>query len=138
MSQMGYFLMSLDSSDKRAGGLRAYEEFIDKYDDRYPKACECLRKDKDQLFTFYDFPAIHWQHIRATNPIESTFATIRHKTRQTKGCGSETATVTMVFKLATSAEKKWRRLRGYREIEKVINGVKFKDGEEVKETQKVA
>jgi len=119
-------------------GLRAYEEFIDKYDDRYPKACECLRKDKDQLFSFYDFPAIHWQHIRTTNPIESTFATIRHRTRQTKGCGSEIATVTMVFKLATSAEKKWRRLRGYREIEKVINGVKFKDGEEVKEAQKVA
>jgi len=103
-----------------------------------PKACDCLRKDKDQLFSFYDFPAIHWQHIRTTNPIESTFATIRHRTRQTKGCGSEMATVTMVFKLATSAEKKWRRLRGYREIEKVINGVKFKDGEEVKEAQKVA
>jgi len=106
--------------------------------DKYPKASDCLEKDKAQLFSFYDFPAIHWQHIRTTNPIESTFATIRHRTRQTKDCRSITATLTMVFKLATSAEKKWRKLKGCEMIGKVINGVIFKDGEEVLEKEKIA
>jgi len=113
--------------------LKAYDQFIRLYEAKYPKACVCLKKDKKRLFTFYDFPAMHWQHIRTTNPIESTFATVRHRTRQTKGCGSRLATLTMVFKLATSAEKHWRKLRGYRLIEKLILGVKFKDGEEVQE-----
>ena len=106
--------------------------FIEIYQAKYPKACECLLKDKEELFTFYDFPAEHWQHIRTTNPIESTFATVRHRTRQTKGCGSRLATLTMVFKLVESAQKHWRRLRGYQCLEKVINGTQFKDGEEVK------
>jgi putative transposase len=119
-------------------GIKAFENFISTYQEKYPGACDCLKKDKDQLFSFYDFPAMHWQHIRTTNPIESTFATVRHRTRQTKGCGSVTATLTMVYKLASSAEKKWRRLRGYKLIDKVIRGVKFKDGEEVKEEQEVA
>ena len=86
--------------------LKAYDQFIQLYEAKYPKACVCLKKDKERLFTFYDFPAMHWQHIRTTNPIESTFATVRHRTRQTKGCGSRLATLTMVFKLATSAEKR--------------------------------
>ena len=81
------------------------------------------------LFTFYDFPAEHWAHLRSTNPIESTFATVRHRTRQTKGCGSRLATLTMVFKLATQAEKHWRRINGYQLITKVIEGAKFIDGE---------
>jgi transposase-like protein len=81
------------------------------------------------LFTFYDFPAEHWLHIRTTNAIESTFATVRHRTRQTKGCGSRMATLTMVFKLALEAEKKWRKLNGHALIAKVIEGVKFTDGE---------
>lgn len=119
-------------------GLAAFEAFLKTYRDKYPKACACLEKDKAQLFTFYNFPAIHWQHIRTTNPIESTFATIRHRTRQTKGCGSVTATLTMVFKLATTAEKKWRKLKGSELIPKVIKGVVFKDGEEVLEKEKVA
>jgi len=119
-------------------GLAAFEVFLKTYRDKYPKACACLEKDKAQLFTFYNFPAIHWQHVRTTNPIESTFATIRHRTRQTKGCGSVAATLTMVFKLATTAEKKWRKLKGCEMIEKVINGVVFKDGEEVLEKEKVA
>ncbi|CCB90879.1 transposase for insertion sequence element IS6120, partial [Waddlia chondrophila 2032/99] len=119
-------------------GLAAFEVFLKTYRDKYPKACACLEKDKAQLFTFYNFPAIHWQHVRTTNPIESTFATIRHRTRQTKGCGSVPATLTMVFKLATTAEKKWRKLKGCEMIEKVINGVVFKDGEEVLEKEKVA
>jgi putative transposase len=102
------------------------------YEAKYPKACECLKKDKERLFTFYDFPAMHWQHIRSTNPIESTFATIRHRSEQTKGCGSTKATLAMVFQLAREAEKHWRKLRGYELIGKILEGVKFKDGEEVK------
>ena len=108
---------------KKMGRLDAY---------KYPKACTCLAKDKERLFSFYDFPAEHWQHIRTTNPIESTFATIRHRSEQTKGCGSRKATLSLVFKLASEAERHWRRLRGSQLIEKVIYGVKFKDGEEVK------
>ena len=118
-------------ANTKGNGLKAFESFIELYGAKYPKACECLRKDKEKLFAFYDFPAAHWQHIRTTNPIESTFATVRHRTRQTKGCGSRLATLTMVFKLTTAAQKNWRRLRGYQYIEKVIKGVQFKDGEEV-------
>lgn len=119
-------------------GFKAFEAFARLYEAKYPKACECLMKDKEALMSFYDYPAMHWGHIRTTNPIESTFATIRHRTKQTKGCGSRICTLTMVYKLATSAERHWRKLRGYELIEKVINGVKFKDGEEVKESEQVA
>ena len=114
-------------------GLKSFESFIALYEAKYPKACECLRKDKERLFTFYDFPAVHWQHIRTTNPIESTFATVRHRSEQTKGCGSRQATLSMVYKLGISAEKHWRKLRGHQLIMKVVQGTKFKDGEEVKE-----
>ena len=109
--------------------LKAYQRFLDLYDAKYPKACECLRKDEDVLFTFYDFPAEHWAHLRTTNPVESTFATVRRRTRQAKGCGSRIATLTMVFKLATDAEKHWNRLNGYKLITQVIEGVQFIDGE---------
>ena len=122
----------------KEGALKAFDAFLSLYEAKYPKACECLKKDKDVLFTFYDFPAAHWQHIRTSNPIESTFATVRHRTRQTKGCGSRLATLTMVFKLATAAQKHWKRLRGHQLIENVVKGVKFKDGEEVKEQKNVA
>lgn len=122
----------------KESALKAFESFISLYEAKFPKACECLKKDKSVLFTFYDFPAAHWQHIRTTNPIESTFATVRHRTRQTKGCGSRLATLTMVFKLATSAEKHWRKLKGYELIEKIIQGIRFKDGEEVREQEIVA
>jgi putative transposase len=115
-------------SPTRADALSAYERFCREYRPKYPKAVECLEKDRDVLFTFYDFPAEHWAHLRTTNPIESTFATVRHRTRQTKGCGSRRATLTMVFKLATQAEKHWRRLNGYHLIAKVIEGVRFIDG----------
>jgi len=109
--------------------LSAYAEFKTRYSAKYPKAVECLTKDEEVLFAFYDFPAEHWIHIRTTNPIESTFATVRHRTRQTKGCGSRKATMTMVFKLALEAEKRWRRLNGSQLMAKVIEGVKFVDGE---------
>ena len=128
--------MYMSPTKKKA--LDAFEGFISLYSAKYPKACDCLEKDKERLFTFYDFPAEHWVHIRTTNPIESTFATVRHRMRQTKGCGSRIATLSMVFKLVESAEKGWRKLRGYKLIEKVVRGVCFKDGEEVKEEEKVA
>ena len=109
--------------------LAFYEQFLSLYRDKYPKACQCLEKDKDVLFTFYDFPAAHWMHLRTTNPIESTFATVRHRTRQTKGCGSRDATLMMVYKLGREAEKRWRRLNGSQLLIKVLTGVRFVDGE---------
>ena len=116
-------------SPTRETAHQVYERFLSLYQDRYEKACECLTKDYEVLFTFYDFPSTHWIHLRTTNPIESTFATVRHRTRQTKGCGSLKATMAMVYKLAIEAEKTWVRLRGYRLIPLVIEGVKFYDGE---------
>ena len=92
-------------------------------------AAECLAKDRDVLLTFYDFPAEHWVHIRTTNPIESTFATVRLRTRRTKGCGSRIACLTMVFRLAQCAEQHWRALNGSKLFLDVIRGVKFVDGE---------
>ena len=109
--------------------LSAYQHFVEAWAEKYPKAVECLRKDEDVLFTFYDFPAAHWAHIRTTNPIESTYATVRHRTRRTKGCGSRTATLTMVWKLAMEAQKTWRRLMGYQKITLVMEGKRFVDGE---------
>jgi len=122
--------MYMASTKEKA--LKAYASFVKDYEAKYPKVVECLTKDADVLFTFYDFPAEHWLHIRTTNPIESTFATVRHRTRQTKGCGSRTATLTMVFKLAKEAERHWRRLNGHKLIAKLIEGVKFVDGVEEK------
>ena len=116
-------------SPTKAEALTAFDDFIDLYEPKYPKACECLSKDKEVLFTFYDFPAAHWRHLRTTNPIESTFGTVRHRTRQTKGCGSQKATMMMVFKLATEAEKNWQRLHSYKLIELVVQGIEFEDGE---------
>lgn len=115
-------------AETKEQALAAYDEFLHLYEAKYPKACACLREDKEVLFTFYDFPAEHWIHIRTTNPIESTFATVRHRTKRTKGCGSRTATLTMVFKLASVAERHWRKLNKPKLILKVIEGVKFVDG----------
>jgi putative transposase len=109
--------------------LAAYEHFQSSWEEKYPKAVECLRHDKDELFAFYEFPAAHWLHIRTTNPIESTYATVRLRTKKTKGCGSRMATLTMVFKLALEAEKTWRRLTGHKQIELVMQGRRFVDGE---------
>ena len=95
------------------------------------QAVACLVKDKDELLAFYDFPAEHWRHLRTTNPIESTFATVRLRTKRTKGSGSRMACLTMVFKLAQSAERKWRKLNGHKLLGDVIRGVQFKDGARV-------
>jgi putative transposase len=117
----------------RKAALAAYGQFISSYQGKYPKATECLEKDKEWLFSFYNFPAQHWPHLRTTNPIESTFATVRLRTHRTKGCGSRIATLTMVFKLCIEAQKHWRRLNGSELIPKVVTGVKFVDGEELHE-----
>lgn len=109
--------------------LAAYEHFVNSWQEKYPKAVDCLREDKEELFAFYDFPATHWVHIRTTNPIESTYATVRLRTKKTKGCGSRMATLTMVFKLALEAEKTWRRLTGHKQMELVMQGRRFVDGE---------
>ena len=113
--------------------LAAYDHFVASFSDKYPRAVECLTKDKGDLFNFYDFPAAHWIHIRTTNPIESTFSTVRLRTYKTKGCGSRTATLTMVYKLALEASRTWKRLKGYKLILKVLEGKKFVDGEEEEE-----
>jgi len=115
-------------SPTRDKAEQAYKQFVAAYQAKYPKAVACLTKDHDVLFTFYDFPAEHWSHLRTTNPIESLFATIRHRTRQTKGCGSRQATITMVFKLATDAEKHWRRLNGSALLPRVMRGERCVDG----------
>ena len=106
----------------------AFDVFIEEFDVKYFKAVESLRSHRQELMSFYDFPAEHWQHIRSTNVIESTFATVRLRTKKTKGCGSRIATLTMVFKLAESAEKRWKKLCGYRKISELLEGVQFQDG----------
>ncbi len=118
--------------------LAALARFEALFREKYPKAVRCLRKDQEVLLTFYDFPAAHWKHLRTTNAIESTFATVRHRTRQTKGCGSREATLMMVYKLGREAEKRWRRLDGSKLIVKVLAGVRFEDGEEQEESRKAA
>lgn len=107
---------------------KAYKLFLKLFHEKYPGACGCLQKDYDELFSFYDFPALHWQHIRSTNPIESLFATVMLRTKRTKGCGSRLATLTMVFKLCKEASKKWRRLQGYKKLALVHKNVVFIDG----------
>jgi transposase-like protein len=106
----------------------AFDLFLETFRLKYPGATECLEKDRDVLLTFYDFPAEHWTHIRTTNPIESTFSTVRLRTRKTKGAGSRIACLTMVFKLTLAAQKRWRALNGYQLIAEVIKGVPFIDG----------
>jgi putative transposase len=116
----------------------AFDLFITTYEDKYPGTTQCLLKDQDELLTFYDFPAAHWKSIRTTNPIESTFATIRHRTKRSKGCLSRTSMLHMMFKLGQCAQKRWHRLRGFDHLAKVITGVKFKDGIEVIQADQIA
>lgn len=107
---------------------KALEYFVEAYAAKYPKAVECLDKDRDVLLTFYDFPAEHWCHIRTSNPVESTFATVRLRTAKTRGCLSRETALTMVFRLCLSAQKRWRRLNGPEYLAEVIEGIEFKDG----------
>lgn len=116
-------------SPTREDAHTAFDEFIELYQAKYPAAVECLKKDRDVLLAFYDFPAEHWMHLRTTNPIESTFATVRLRHRRTKGNGSRVACLAMVFKLCESASRSWRALNGAKLLPDVIAGVKFVNGE---------
>ena len=118
-------------AETRADAEKAFDLFLKTYEPKYPKAAVCLHKDREELMAFYDFPAQHWQSIRTSNPIESTFGTIRHRTKRSKGCLSRDGMLHMMFKLGQCAEKKWRRLRGFDYLAKVVTGIKFKDGVEV-------
>jgi transposase-like protein len=112
----------------REEALAAFNRFIDAYSAKYPKATEKLTKDSDELLAFYDFPAEHWQHLRTTNPIESTFATVRHRTTRTRNCVSRPTFLGLAFKLIESAEKSWRRIRAPEKVALLLEGVPFKDG----------
>jgi len=105
--------------------------FAEKYAPKYDKAVDCLIKDRETLLTFFDFPADHWDHLRTTNPIESVFATVRHRTVRMKGALSQHTARLMVFKLVMAASKTWRRLQGQNQLPKVVKGAKFRDGIEV-------
>ena len=117
----------------RQDALDAYQRALVRFKGKYPGAMERLRKDKEELLAFYDFPAEHWLHIRTTNPIESTFATVRLRTKRARNCGSRETTLAMVYKLLETAQKRWKRIRGFNLLTPVVNNVQFKDGEQVME-----
>ena len=119
-------------AETRDDAYKAFDSTVKRFGDKYPGAMTCLGKDKEQMLAFYDFPAIHWQHIRTSNPIESTFATVRLRTVKTRNAVSRTTILSMVFKLAQSAENRWNKLRGFKLLADVIEGVKFVDGERQK------
>jgi putative transposase len=124
-------------AESRAAAEQAFDHFLLTYEAKYAKASECLAKDRGALLTFYDFPALHWQHIRTTNPVESTFATVRLRTNKTRGCVARGGMLAMVFKLTKVAEQKWYKLRGHDLLTQVSEGVRFKDGLQ-EEAHKVA
>lgn len=131
-------LHAIWQAETRDEAHKAFDLFIDTYEAKYPKATLCLQKDREELLAFYDFPAQHWQSIRTSNPIESTFGTIRHRTKCAKGCLSRDGMLHMMFKLGQCAEKNWRRLCGFDYLAKVVTGIKFKDGVEVTTDDQVA
>jgi len=120
-------------AETREGAYKAFDRCVRRFEAKYPKAMTYLVKDKGAMLAFNDFPAVHWQHIRTTNPIESVFATVRLRTTKTKNCGSRMTTLAMAWKLMETAQNKWRRLRGYKLLADVVEGVKFKDGERVED-----
>ena len=124
-------LQEIWMAETKAEAETAFDAFIETYELKYEKAAECLAKDREALLAFYDFPAEHWKHLRTSNPIESTFATVRHRTIRAKGCLSNTTALAMVFKLVDAAQKSWRRLDGHNQLPKLVLGAKFKDGLEV-------
>src|SRR5256886_11016385 len=115
--------------------LVAFDAFVKAWGVKCHKAVDCLIKDRDALLAFYDFPAEHWKHLRTTNVIESSFATVRHRTMRSKGCLSNKTALAMIFKLAEAAEKSWRRLNGHNQLPKIILGIKFIDGIEIVRSQ---
>jgi putative transposase len=121
-------LQAIWMAPDRARAEIAFDLFIATYEQKYPQAAECLAKDREVLLTFYDFPAEHWVHMRTTNPIASTFSTVRLRTDKTRGCLSRQTTLTMGFKLCQSAQKRWRRLNGAHHMIEVLEGMEFEDG----------
>jgi hypothetical protein len=122
-------------AETKDDATKAFDLFIKTYEPKYPKAALCLQKDREEVMAFFDFPAQHWQSVRTSNPIESAFATIRHRTKRSKGCLTRDGMLYMMFKLGQCAEQNWRKLRGFDYLAKVITGVKFKDGIEAKTSQ---
>jgi putative transposase len=131
-------LHAIYEAENRDAAERAFDRFIAKYGAKYDKAVARLTKDRELLLTFYDFPAEHWKHVRTTNPIESTFATVRLRTDKAKGCLSRQTALAMVYKLARSAERSWRRLDGAERLAQVVQGVRFRDGEPVQAAEEQA
>ena len=133
-------LQEIWMAETKKDALVAFDAFVEAWGVKYEKAVDCLTRDREALLAFYDFPAEHWKHLRTTNPIESSFATVRHRTVRAKGCLSNKTALAMIFKLAEAAEKSWRRLDGHNQLPKIILGVKFADGIEVvrRETQAAA
>ena len=121
-------LQQIWMAPSREQAHKAFDRFVTMYQAKYPKAAECLQKDREALLAFYDFPAEHWIHIRTTNPVESTFATVRLRTAKTRGCVSRSTILALVFRLGLSAEKRWIKLKGFQRLGQVIRGVKFSDG----------
>ena len=121
-------LQEIWMAETRNDAEAAFDAFVRTYAVKYDKAVDCLSKDRTTLLAFYDFPAEHWKHLRTSNPIESSFATVRHRTVRSKGCLSNKTALAMIFKLAQAAEKSWRRLNGHHQLPKLIQGVKFVDG----------
>ena len=120
-------------AETRENAHKAFDTTLARFTAKYPRAMECLAKDRESMLAFYDFPAEHWVSIRTTNPIESTFATVRLRTSKTRNCGSRSTTLAMVYKLLQSAQKRWNRLKGFQLLTLVVNNVKFQDGEQVME-----
>lgn len=130
-AKMKQALHDIWQAETRKDAEAAFVRFEVMYEPKYPKAVQCLQKDREELMAFYDFPAQHWQSLRTTNPIESTFGTIRHRTKRSKGCLSRDGMLHMIFKLGECAQKNWRKQRGFHYLAKVVQGIQFRDGEEV-------
>ena len=128
-------LQEIWMAETKKDALVAFDAFVETWSPKYEKAVECLTKDRDALLAFYDFPAEHWKHLRTSNPIESSFATVRHRTVRSKGCLSNKTALAMIYKLVEAAEKNWRRLDGHNQLPKIILGVKFANGIEVVRSQ---
>ena len=127
-SHANAMLKDIYMAANRADAEKAFDKMINAYKTKYPKAATCLSKDRETLLNFYDFPAEHWPHIRTTNPIESTFSTVKHRTRQARGCFSRETILSAFFKLMMEAEKRWRKLNGAKRLVEVLDLVKFIDG----------
>ena len=127
-------------AETKKSAEQAFKQTVARFGDKYPKAINKLVKDEEELLAFYDFPDVHWTHIRTTNPIESTFATVRLRSKRAKNCGSRETTLAMVYKLLETAQKRWRRIQGFNLLTLVVNNVIFKDGkqEDEQSTEKAA